>query len=332
MGKNLRSLKLEYLKRILSAYVLDSRSSNLAFWHTPLRSNVLKKGDLSALGAYPQNFEDKIGVIGTTDSCGVIMLDYKGLLGLQYNPNAIAQLCLGYYDRILFGDDCKKEFFTQAAFFLDHGREIGDGILLWEYTFPFEMRNYLSSPWRSALAQGQGISVCLRAYQLGGGEDYLEAARMAFKAFYHLAKEHPGGVLDDSQGYVWLEEYIVTPANHVLNGFIWALWGVRDYAVFLNDTEAWSLWQNCLRTLRKNLHRYDLGFWTTYDIVQGKWPVMPCSTYYQELHSIQMRAMYQLTGDELFARYAAKWQRQLSNPLFQIVSQTWKAYFKLRWF
>ena len=29
------------------------------------------------------------------------MLDYKGNLGLQYNPNAIAQLALGYYDGII---------------------------------------------------------------------------------------------------------------------------------------------------------------------------------------------------------------------------------------
>ena len=39
-------------------------------------------------------------------------------------------------------------------------------IILWEYKFDFEYHEGLKAPWRSALAQGQGISVLLRAYSL----------------------------------------------------------------------------------------------------------------------------------------------------------------------
>ena len=324
-----------YLKRIISSYILNYKSSNLAFWHSALRANDLTDIDLKKLRAYPQNYESKIGLIGTTDESGVIMLDYKGELGLQYNPNAIAQLALGYFDKILCGDDCKKEFLTLSSYFLRHGRFVKDDVLLWEYKFPFEMRNYLYSPWRSALAQGQGISVCLRAYQLSQDEKYLDAAKNAFKSFYFLAKEHRGGVLDDSKGYTWLEEYIVESPNHVLNGFIWALWGVRDYAVFMNDKYAWELWHSCVKTLRENLGHYDLGFWTTYDLIKfnpGRQPVMPCSIYYQNLHVVQMKAMYRLTSDFAFKHYEEKWNAQLTNKFNKIISQIWKAYFKLRWF
>ena len=156
---------LAYLRRIAGAYIFGRRNSNLAFWHTPLRTNDPAQDRPGRLGAYPQNFEDKIGRIQTTDPQGVIRLDYKGDLGLQYNPNAVAQLALGYWDRMQKGEDRRAEFLTQAVYFLDHGRRVKDGVLLWEYKFPFQMRNFLSSPWRSALAQGQGISVCLRAYQ-----------------------------------------------------------------------------------------------------------------------------------------------------------------------
>lgn len=197
------------------------------------------------------------------------------------------------------------------------------------------MRNYLYSPWRSALAQGQGISVCLRAYQLSNDEHYLDAAKKAFNSFYFLARKHSGGVLDDSEGYKWLEEYIVKPPNHVLNGFIWALWGVRDYAVYMNDAYAWELWHACLKTLQANLKHFDLGFWTTYDLVKfnpGKLPTMPSSLYYQKLHVLQMRLMYQLTSDPIFDHYQKKWNLQLGNKISRIKSQLWKAYFKLRWF
>ena len=327
--------KLGYLKRIISSYVLNSKKSNLTFWHTPLRINKLIDEDLKPLRAYPQNYEAKIDLIKTTDELGVIMLDYKGDIGLQYNPNAIAQLALGYYDKILSGEDCLKEFLIQSMYFLNHFRVVEDDILLWEYEFPFEMRNYLYPPWRSALAQGQGISVCLRAYKLSQDERYLEAAEKAFKSFCYLAKEHPGGTLDDSEGYTWLEEYIVETPNHVLNGFIWALWGVRDYAVFMNDKYAWELWHSCVKTLRENLDHYDLGFWTTYDMVNfnldGQ-PIMPCSIYYQNLHVVQMKAMYRLTSDLVFKRYEEKWNAQLTNIFSKIVSQIWKTYFKLRFF
>ena len=328
-------LKPGYLKRIISSYILNHKISNLAFWHTPLHINELTDEDLKTLRAYPQNYESKIGIIDTTDNLGVIMLDYKGDIGLQYNPNAIAQLALGYYDKILSGEDCLRKFLTQSVYFLNHGRIVEDDILLWEYDFPFEMRNYLHSPWRSALAQGQGISVCLRVYNLIQDERYLDAAKGAFKSFYYLAKEHPGGILDDSEGYTWLEEYIVEFPNHVLNGFIWALWGVRDYAVFMNDKYAWELWHSCVKTLRENLGHYDLGFWTTYDLIKfipARQPVMPSSIYYQNLHVVQMKAMYRLTSDPVFKHYEKKWDSQLSNILNRVVSQIWKAYFKLRCF
>jgi hypothetical protein len=259
----------------------------------------------------------------------VIVLDYKGSLGLQYNPNAVAQLALGYWDRMHKGEDRNAEFLTQAAYFLDHGRRVRDQVLLWEYEFPFQMRNFLSSPWRSALAQGQGISVCLRAFQACGDERYLTAAHDAFKAFRYLARDHEGGVLDDSEGRTWLEEYIVTPPNHVLNGFIWSLWGVRDYAVYFEDSEARSLWDACLETLTGNLNRYDLGFWTSYDLAEPGLPVMPASRYYQNLHIVQMRAMHALTGDDRYRDWADRWTAQLRNPLYKAASQAWKAWFKV---
>ncbi|MBF0557323.1 MAG: hypothetical protein HQL08_00930 [Nitrospirae bacterium] len=327
--------KYAYLKRIISSYFLHYNSSNLKFWHTTLRVNVISEEHRKSLHAYPQNYEDKVGLITTLDEQGVIMLDYKGDLGLQYNPNAIAQLALGYYDKVLSGEDCKADFLTQAAFFLDHGRLVEDDVLLWEYTFPFEMRNYLTSPWRSALAQGQGISVCLRAYQFSNDDRYLHAAHKAFNSFKYLAHRHPGGVLNDFRGYVWLEEYIVEPPNHVLNGLVWALWGIRDYALFFNDPYARELWDSCVRTLIDNLRYYDLGFWTSYDLVKfngSGQPTMPSSIYYQKLHVVQMQAMYALTGEDVFRRFAERWNGQLHNPIYRVLSQAWKIYFKLKWF
>jgi len=336
--------RLTYYRRIFYAYVLKKKTSNLSFWHTDLAVNILKEDDKTGVRRYPMNFVQKTAYNTHKDSAGVIMLDYGGNIGLQYNPNAIAQAALGFYDLYLDSieknDKEKKElyksrFMEQSQWFLNMGRLVMDDILLWEYTFPFEFREYLHAPWRSALAQGQGISVCLRAYHISKYDRYLQSAQKAFNSFRYLAREHQGGVLDDSNDNIWLEEYIVNPPNHVLNGFIWALWGVRDYAVFFDDDYAWNLWDSCIKTLCKNLKNYDLGFWTSYDMAMAhslRWPTMPSSIYYQRLHIIQMKAMYALTGDTVFHSYAQRWESQLSNPLYRILSQIWKGYFKLRWF
>jgi len=333
-----------YYRRIFESYIFKRKVNNLSFWHTDLKANKLSEEDRRGVELYPMNFAEKTKYNEHRDSDDVIMLNYGGNIGVQYNPNAIAQVALGFYD--LYLDSLKSRnkglqdlysysVLIQAKWFVNHGRKVKDNVLLWEYDFPFEMRNYLYPPWRSALAQGQGISVCLRAYKLSKEEQYLNAAKRAFKSFRHLAREHPGGVLDDSEGYTWLEEYIVEPTNHVLNGSIWALWGVRDYAIFTDDNYAWELWHSCVKTLRENLGHYDLGFWTTYDLVKfnpGKQPTMPSSLYYQNLHVVQMQAMYHLTLDPVFKHFEKKWNSQLVNRTNRIVSQIWKTYFKLRWF
>ena len=40
-------------------------------------------------------------------------------------------------------------------------------------------------------------------------------------------KTNAGGVIfEDKKKDFWIEEYIVHPPTHILNGFIWALFGV----------------------------------------------------------------------------------------------------------
>ena len=329
--------KLEYLSRIINAYIINRSDSNLSFWHTPLQANELTEKDLNEVRHYPMNFAAKTAYKNYFDEDGVILLNYYGDLGLQYNPNAVAQQALGYYDKYLDNQrqEDKDAFLTQGNYFLKQGRVVKDGILLWEYRFPFEMRNHLSAPWRSALSQGQAISVLIRAHQTTGDEVYAEMARKGYRAFHFLAREHEGGVLDDQAGFAWLEEYIVDPPNHVLNGFVWALWGVRDYAIYFNDDHAGNLWKECLKTLERNLKNYDLGFWTSYDWPQGydkNLPTMPASFYYQRLHTVQMEAMYNLTGEKVYLHFRNRWQKFYNNRVYKALALLWKSYFKLRYF
>ena len=57
---------------------------------------------------------------------------------------------------------------------------------------------------------------------------YEQAAEQAFVSLTKPIAQ--GGVLfEDDENNLWIEEYLVDPPTHILNGFIWALWGVFDF-------------------------------------------------------------------------------------------------------
>ena len=46
-----------------------------------------------------------------------------------------------------------------------------------------------------------------------------------------VATDQGGVLIREGDDGAWLEEVVVDPPTHILNGFLWAIWGVRDYAV-----------------------------------------------------------------------------------------------------
>lgn len=328
---------LKYYRRIFSAYLFKRRESNLSFWFTPLSVNALEQDDLASVDRYPQNFECKTRYRGVTDEDGVIRLNYFGTLGCQYNPNAIAQLALGHYDLYRSTDSelHKRLFLKNAAWFLKHGKNDADETTLWTYDFPWECRGgILQKGWRSALAQGQALSVLIRAHKITGDDRYAEAAKMGYNPFRYSYREHSQGVLSHDNGYLWLEEIIIDPPNHILNGFVWALWGVYEYGKYFADSHANGLFAACVHTLKENLWRYDLGYWTSYDLVSrdGGQPVMPASNYYHRLHVTQLEGLYNITGLDVFLEYQRRWQGYLHSPYCRNRALLKKILFKMRYF
>ncbi|MFZ0760391.1 MAG: D-glucuronyl C5-epimerase family protein, partial [Candidatus Sulfotelmatobacter sp.] len=234
---------LGYYRRIVGAYLIGGES-HLTFWHeTPEENLNAKPGEL---GEYYMLFAEKANYRGACDSAGIPQLDYRGKIGPQYNPIAIAQYALGNYNlfrRTGSADRCKN-FLRAADWLVLHLEPNLQGLAVWNHHFDWEYRDTLRAPWYSALAQGQGISVLVRAHllhshQLGidkssGDSPYLHAAQRALASFFQPVTE--GGVaFTDQRGDVWFEEYVVSPPTHILNGFMWAAWGVYDYFLMTRD-------------------------------------------------------------------------------------------------
>jgi heparosan-N-sulfate-glucuronate 5-epimerase len=296
---------LSYYRRIVSAYLIGGQS-HLTFWHEMPEENL--NASAGELGEYYMVFAQKANYKGVYDAVGIPQLDYRGKIGRQYNPIAIAQYGLGNYN--LFrrsGDANHRDNFLRAADWLVlHLEPNPRGLKVWNHHFDWEYRDTLRAPWYSALAQGQGMSLLVRAHKECGDSRYLTAAQQALQSFLNPVTE--GGVtFTDERSDLWFEEYIVSPPTHILNGFIWAAWGVYDYFLSTQDHAARELFARAVRTLTRNLDRYDLGFWSLYEISGTRLP-MVASPFYHQLHIIQLRVMHRLTGGDEFARVADRWE------------------------
>jgi len=319
---------LNYYRRIASAYLLGGQS-HLTFWHETPEENL--NASVKELGEYYMLFAEKANYTGVYDSTGIPQLDYRGKTGRQYNPIAIAQYGLGNYNlfRRSGSAESRDKFWQVADWLVDHLEKNRQGLAVWNHHFDWEYRDTLRAPWYSALAQGQGISVLVRAHQLAKQDDshYLNAAQQALASFFKPLAE--GGVtFTDEQGDLWFEEYIVSPPTHILNGFIWAAWGVYDYFLATQDQSAQDLFTRAVRTLTHNLDRYDLGFWSLYEQSGTRLP-MVASPFYHQLHIVQLRVMHRLTGEDKFARVADRWESYSRSRSKRTRALCYKSAFKL---
>jgi heparosan-N-sulfate-glucuronate 5-epimerase len=320
------SARLNYYRRIFRAYLMPGQSQ-LTFWHeTP---QVNSRALIDELGEYYMLFSAKADYAGHHDSSGIPMLNYHGQIGLQYNPIAIAQWGLGNYNLHKQAPSPEREprFLAAGDWLCTRLDKNPHGLWVWNHHFDWEYRTTLKSPWYSGLAQGQGISLLVRAHTATGEGRYLDAATRAFQSF--LAPTDQGGVAFTAKnGDLWFEEYIVSPPTHILNGFIWTIWGVHDYFLATGDPSARELFARAVATLRTNLPRYDLGFWSLYEESGTRLPML-ASPFYHRLHIVQLRVMHRLTGDKIFADYADRWETYAQSRSRRARALCYKGAFKL---
>jgi heparosan-N-sulfate-glucuronate 5-epimerase len=318
--------RLNYYRRIAAAY-LTPLHSQLDFWHEPPEVNP--RAVFDELGEYYMPFTRKANYEGSYDERGIPLLNYRGAIGLQYNPIAVAQYGLGNYN--LFrqtGDPMRKRRLLNAADWLVCNQERNTaGFLVWHHHFDWEYRTTLKAPWYSGLAQGQGISLLVRAHQATGDRRYLTAAAESFETFLSTL-ENGGVTYVDASGNTWFEEYITSPPTHILNGFIWASWGVFDFYLATSSTAAKELFSKAMDSLASNLEQYDVGFWSLYEQSNMRLKMF-ASPFYHSLHVAQLNVLHRLTGNDVFRRFADRWEGYLLDPLKRTRATVHKSIFKL---
>lgn len=321
--------RARYYCRIAASY-LGRQPSQLSFWWE--RPAVHPDASPDSLGPYWMTFRDKARYAGPFDDQGVPLLDYHGALGKQHNPIAIAQYGLAKLNAFLeTGQDADRAaFLRQADWLAENLRPNPRGVRVWMHDFDWEYAEGLRAPWYSGLAQGQGLSLLVRAHAQTQEPRYAAAAREVFDSI--LTPVEKGGVALEGPGEDWwIEEYITDPPSHILNGYLWAIWGLHDYALATGDSTARSAFARGSRTIERHLDDYDLGWWSTYDLLPTRVRCI-ASPFYHQLHIVQLRIMHSLTGQSAFVDRADLWEGYARSGLKRRRALAQKAAFKLLYY
>jgi hypothetical protein len=243
---------------------------------------------------------------------------------------AVGQWALGAYERHLAGEgDGWLAGALRAGEHLVEQQVRGgprEGGWLEPNDYPHTLR--MRGPWLSAMAQGHCASLLVRLHAATRRADFAESARRALLPYDVPTSE--GGVqarLDDGP---FPEEYPTTPPSFVLNGAIYAIWGLYDVWVGLDDDRAGRAFHEAVGTLASSISRWDVGFWSRYDLYPHPGLLNVASANYHRLHVNQLRALDQLADHpefgmaaERFARYAQRrrnrWLAFVTKGLFRLL-------------
>ena len=217
----------------------------------------------------------------------------------------------GYVDNVTLSNTAHLAQFYYAANWLVLHQDDKGG---WPIFVTRKLANgklELPPGWYSAMAQGQAMSLLVRAFLRTNNAKYLNSAVKAVRLFDIPSSE--GGVLATfADKYPWYEEYPTTPHSFVLNGFIYSLLGLYDLKMVASREEAVEaehLYRVGLDSLIKMLPLYDTGSGSIYDLRHFTLGTAPnlARWDYHATHINQLLLLATIEPDSIFPDTAKRW-------------------------
>jgi hypothetical protein len=137
-----------------------------------------------------------------------------------------------------------------------------------------------------------------------------------------------GGAAAPLGGTLFPEEYPTQPASFVLNGALFALWGLRDVGLALGDAGALTAFEEGVDALAGNIERWDTGRWSRYDLFPHR-VTNVASRAYHELHVAQLEAMHELAPRPELLAAAERFAGYAGSPPARASAFARKALFRL---
>lgn len=298
-------MKITDIRNYLNKILLFIKPGETTYWNSITECSISSKP--TQIPDYYLNFISKADYPGRFDDYGIPLYSRDGLKYF-YHPIVIAQYALGLYMKMnsseMESGEFKNKFLVQADW-LSENYILKQKIPVWEINYDIPEYN-LYAPWVSAMAQGEVISVLVRAHLIKEENKYLNIAFDAIKIFNIDVKD--GGIAREFNGNKLYEEYPskLKPVG-VLNGFIFSLFGIYDL-VLSGNKSAVEFFNSGSNSLLNLLELYDMDYWSQYYFFDYP-DKYPASYTYHCIAIEQLRAMYFITGNAKFKLYAEKWER-----------------------
>lgn len=216
-------------------------------------------------------------------------------------PIMIIQYGLGHLDRLfLTADPASRAAIGHVTRWLvAHVNERGHYDNLFPEilpTWPFHSNN-------SGMAQGEALSFLIRVAdnQLVEGDLLANLPSLIARiADNMLLPVENHGTAVRAGGGLYFCEFCRSDEYVVLNGWIYGIFGMMDYARWSNSAVARDALHETVTTLKRDIHHYTLpDGWSYYDNKKRL-----CTPFYQGLHVHLIQAMALLTEDEELAKVA----------------------------
>lgn len=289
-----------------------------SYWHVP--QGLGKEFYPGKLAGYFNDLTRKVNWSGPVDRQGFPLNKVKG--NHVYFATTLFQKALGHWD-IWLGSRLKDQYsqyqFLNLARWAVENQDEQGGWPIWPL-----LGLWYPSPY-SAMTQGEGVSVLVRAYWLTNDDAYLGAARRAIGPMQKEVRD--GGVCRVvSQGII-LEEAPSETSRGILNGWVFALFGLYDFLLVKEDKEVRNLLEKTLNALVAHLPFYNAGYWSYYDLSGHL-----ASPFYHRLHIAHLQALALAFPNHAndFRRFEETFTRQLANPMGKIRALVVKSAQKLR--
>lgn len=252
----------------------------------------------------------------------------------RYNPATVCIWGLDNLNKYLQGETWKLMYVRNCAEWLeDNAEKTTYGSFAWKHYVDWPLHG-LKSGYISGMAQALAISLLLRSAILFKRREHSKLAEESFNPM--IVPIEKGGVAIIKNDFYWVEEIPSKTPSLVLNGFIFALFGIYDLYRFTGRKMYKEWFDKAILTLVKMLPRYDLGTWSRYDlglkVVRSKTNLLLekvlssgemhniATPSYNALHVAQLRALYKITGVTQFSYYAKRWSL---NPLKYVENLTY---------